>query len=194
MIKLFLCLVSVPVSAQLLMTGETIGRNKAMVFFSPSLVWAVNSPKSTFSFGQVMYGLNNRVDIAFGVSLSTVLGQRQFGVIAGTNVNMLKTKVLSLSTWQNFGTGLHHRKESCDIWWYPSLVISRNFKNITVYGGYAVTIPIGNIKDKLFTSNDVIHDIPMGISWTKGKSSLFSEYNYGPKYSVIAIGYGYQFK
>jgi hypothetical protein len=181
-------------NAQVQSTAETMGKGKFAAFVSANAIVVKDFTTMSFSSAQLWYGLTNRADVFAGTSETTLLGQEQTAVMVGGNINLLKSKVLSLSAFNTLSAPLNRRRDACGATWFTALVVSKDFKKLTPYGGYAVTLPLGHVEGKLFTPAEPMHNIPVGFAKPIGKHIfVFAEYNFGRKQQVAGLALAYTF-
>jgi hypothetical protein len=119
----------------------------------------------------------------------------QISPIVGANVNLLKRKAASISAFNTLSTPFNRRKDACNALWLTAIVVSHNIRlrslELTPYTGYAVTVPIGRVKDKLFTPPEPLRNMPVGVMIPKGKFAVFFEYNFGRAQQITGVGVAY---
>ena len=181
--------------AQTQVIADTMGSGKSSVFATANALTVKNFTTASFSGVQYWYGATDRVDIFGGATASTALGQAQFGAIAGANVNLVKSRVVSVSAFNTLSTPLHRRADSCDVLWFTALVASKNLQigrfAFTPYSGYSVAVPLGNAEGKLFTPPEPVHNVPVGVMIPIGKFAFFAEYNFGHTQAIVGVGIAY---
>lgn len=175
------------VCGQTMVTGETIGKGKISYFTATNALVVKDFTTLSLSMGQVWYGVNNRVDVFAGASDTAVFGKHQIAMMTGANINLLKSKGVSLSTFHALSVPVTRRAEGTPLW-FASIVASRNIGKVVGYTGYSANIPIGDSTDKLFTPANVVHNVPIGIAIPKGKWMIFVEYNFGKTVQTAGIG------
>jgi hypothetical protein len=184
-------------TAQIEVTAETMGKGKVAAFVSTNAIVAKDFTTLSFSTAQVWYGLNNRLDVFAGASETIALGQKQTAVQVGGNLTLLKGKGWALSTFHVLNTPLNRRSDSSDVLWLAAAVVSKNLTihgfAFTPYSGYAVTVPLGNVDDKLFTPAEPMHNVPLGVMVPKGKFAFFAEFNFGRRQQIGGGGLAYTF-
>jgi hypothetical protein len=181
------------VMGQTLTTAETLGKGNESLFFAGNALIVKDFTTCAYNYGQFLYGLTNRIDLYSGIGATTGLGQTQWSAILGPNVNLVKSKIVSVSNYTTINTGLNNRSQSCPAWVFNSIVVSKNFKlrkqTYTGYSGYSFLVPLGHDKsDKLFTPPKTCKNIPMGLAIPVGKQFLFVEYNYGRDQQMVSLG------
>ena len=188
--KLFYALFALTFSAQgqTMVTAETLGKGKVAGFAAINALAVKDFTTLGLAMAQVWYGASNRADVFAGLSDTAVYGQHQAALMAGTNINLLKSKQVSVSTFHAVSAPLTRRADACRALWFASAVASRNFGKLTAYTGYSANIPLGSAADKLFTPAQTVHNLPLGIFIPKGKWGYFVEYNYGPKVQAFGLG------
>lgn len=173
--------------------ADTMGKGKIAAFVSANAVVMKDFTTASFSNAQLWYGLTNRVDAFVGASEITLLGQEQTAVTIGGNVNLFKSKILSLSSFNTLSAPVNHRADACGTIWFTALVVSKDFKKLIPYGGYAVTVPLGQVEGKLFTPPKLTHNFPLGVMIPKGKFAFFAEYNFGRQQQIGGLAVAYTF-
>jgi len=172
---------------QTMVTAETLGKGKVAGFAATNALVVKDFTTLSLSMEQVWYGLNNKVDVFAGASDTAVFGKHQLAIMTGGNVNLLKSKAVSVSTFHTLSVPVNRRADGSPLL-FASLVASRNIGKIVGYTGYSANVPLGNGADKLFTPADVVHNIPIGIAIPKGKWMCFVEYNFGKTVQTVGIG------
>jgi len=190
MFKLFFVLFTLAFSAlgQTMVTAETLGKGKVAGFAAINALAVKDFTTLGLSMAQVWYGVSGRTDVFAGMSDTVVFGQHQAALMAGGNLNLLKSKQVSISTFHAFSAPLTRRADACHALWFASIVASRNLGKFTAYTGYSANLPLGNANDKLFTPAETVHNLPLGVFIPKGKWGIFVEYNYGPKVQGLGLG------
>lgn len=190
--------------AQVMSTADTLGKGKNALFLGTAPTWVSGGDMGTANFVQVWHGFTDRIDGFCGVAVFTVPDQAQANGLCGINANLVQVKPkddpkapskFSVSTFQMVATGLHARKDSSTFWWYPAVIANTNVPvgktTLSPYVGYAVTVPVGNIENKVFTFDQPVHNVPVGLAITRGRFVFFAEYDvpvHGPKVNVAAVG------
>ena len=172
---------------QTMVTADTLGKGKVAGFAASNALIVKDFTTLSLSMGQVWYGANNRVDVFAGVSDTAVFGKHQFATMVGTNINLLKSKAVSISTFHTLSVPMNRRADGTPLW-FASAVVSRNIGKVVGYTGYSANVPIGGSADKLFTPANVVHNIPVGIAIPKGKWIWFVEYNFGKTLQTAGVG------
>lgn len=184
---------AIPAGAQVQVIADTMGKGKVAGFVTTNAIAVKDFTTLSFSGAQAWYGLARRADVFAGASETVALGQKQTTLGFGGNVNLLKSRMFSLSTFQAFTVPLNRRADASGALWLTSLVASKDLKKLIPYVGYAVTIPLGQCKDKLFTPPEPAHNIPVGLAIPAGKLLIFVEYNFGKKQQIAGVGIAYTF-
>jgi hypothetical protein len=177
--------------AQTLNIAETSGKGKYGVFVASNALVVKDFTTLPYSFADIYYGVTNRVDLYAGMSSATVFGQTQNNVFGGANVNVLKTKYVSVSNYTLVSTPINKHKDATGATVFTAAILSKTLgktSRIIPYTGYSATIPVGNAQDKLFTAPTTIHNFPMGVMIPKGKLSYFVEYNFGAAVKTVSVG------
>ena len=172
---------------QIMVTGETLGKGKISYFAATNALCVKDFTTLGLSMGQVWYGANNRIDVFGGVSDTAAFGQHQWAMTAGGNINIFKTKAISVSTFHTLSVPMNRRADGSPLW-FAAVVASRNIGKVVGYTGYSASVPLGNSADKLFTPASTVHNIPLGVAIPKGKYLVFVEYNYGQRVQTFGIG------
>ena len=177
-----------PAFSQVLVTADTLGQGKLAGFAATSALRVKGFTTLGLSMAQVWYGASNRADVFAGASDTAVYGQHQAALMAGGNLNLLKTKLVSVSTFHALSVPLTRREDACGLSWFASVVASRSLGRVTAYTGYSANLPLGNTADKLFTPAQPVHNLPFGVFIPKGRWGLFVEYDYGPRVQAVGLG------
>jgi len=182
--------------AQTLTTAETIGKGKSSVLLASSALVVKDFTTLSFSFVQGVYGVHPKVDLYGGVNVTTALGQAQTSVTGGANINLLKSKVVSVSAFNLLTTPVNRRSDASAATWFLAAVVSRDLHvsklGLTGYAGYSATVPLGRkLEDKLFTPPSPVYNLPVGVVIPKGKFAIFAEYNYGRTVKAASLGLAY---
>ncbi len=172
---------------QTMVTGETLGKGKVALFGATNALHVKDFTTLGLSMGQVWYGVTNRIDMFGGISDTAVYGQHQLAAMAGGSINLLKTKQVSVATFHALSVPVNRREDGSPQW-FASLVASRNIGKVVGYTGYSTNIPLGHSEGKLFTSANVVHNIPIGIAIPRGKWMWFVEYNFGKTTQTFGLG------
>lgn len=187
-LMLLLSLSAVPGLGQTLVTADTLGQGKLAGFAATSALRVKGFTTLGLSMAQVWYGATNRADVFAGASDTAVYGQHQTALMAGGNLNLVKTKLVSISTFHAVSVPLTRREDACGLSWFAAVVASRSLGKITAYTGYSANLPLGSTADKLFTPARTVHNLPFGVFIPKGKWGLFVEYDYGPRVQAVGLG------
>ena len=176
--------------AQIQSTADVLGKGKSALFISSNVLVAEDADTATASVLQYWRGVSSRVDIFGGVSITTLPHEKQFGVNGGANINLLKSKWMSVSAFNMLSTPLHRRTDASATVWFAAGIISHTFgqNGPSVYGGYSATVPLGHTAERLFTSAETVHNFPIGIAIPWGKWTIYPEYNYGRTVQTVGIG------
>lgn len=184
-------------NAQTLTTAQTIGKGKRAIFFSSNALQVKEFATLGYSYGQAIFGINDRLDLYVGPGFTTVFGRGQASVGVGANTNLLKSDVVSISTYNILSTPLNARRDGSSLLYFSSLVVSKNFKvlgyGFSGYTGYSLLAPIGkNRAEKLFTPPRTFHFVPVGVMFPLGKRfAVFVEYNHGNPLRTKSLGIAY---
>lgn len=181
-------------NAQTLTTAETIGKGKKAIFFSSNALKVKEFATLGYSYGQTIFGISDRLDLYVGPAFTTVFGRTQASVGIGANTNLLKSGVVSISTYNILSTPLNARRDGSSLLYFNSLVVSKNFKvrgyGFSGYTGYSLLAPIGkNRAEKLFTPPRTFHFVPVGVMLPLGNHiAVFVEYNHGNPLRTYSAG------
>lgn len=182
------------VSAQVLVTGETGGKNNQAVFVSANGLF----PKGLEllnTYGQFVCGWTDRFDVMVVYGNISALGETQNYVGFGWNANLLRRDqaFFDVSFFNVITTPLHRRDEASTVLTTPALVVSRPVtvggRQLGLYTGLNATIPLGQVKDKLFTPPETFWNVPVGVSTNiTSKWSLYVETDLGPNLKTVGLG------
>jgi hypothetical protein len=195
MIKIILVLMGLAAlaNAQIQSTAEVLGKGKSALFASFNAYTAKDSDTATTTILQYWHGVTDRVDVFAGTNFTSISGEKQIGANAGANINLVKTRAVSVSAFNMLSVPLNRRSDASAATWFAAAIASHDFHVVAVYGGYSATIPVGHISGRLFTSADVIHNFPVGIAIPRGKWAAYVEYNFGRKTQLGGLGIAYTF-
>ena len=185
----------VAANAQVQVIADTMGKGKTAYFIAGNILTAQDLPTVSFAVAQYWYGATKRIDVFGGATAATLLGQTQLGLSAGANINLLKSKIVSVSAFNTLSAALHRRRDSCGAIWFTALVASKNLRvgkfEFSPYFGYSVAVPLAHTTDKLFSPPEPVHNVPVGVMIPKGKFAFFAEYDFGRVQTVAGIGIAY---
>jgi hypothetical protein len=183
-----LVLITGTLSAQTFNTADTLPQGKWSFYATGSGLFQSGVKGLTYSFGGAAYGLG-RADLMAGVNLYTIEGQKQLGVFGGGNLNLLKTKHLSVSTLNLLYTPINRRGDGVPMNWFGGVLVSHTLRGQTFYTGYTAFYSFGQkARGRVFTSPDPVHLVPIGVFIPKGKLGYYVEFNVGPQMSSFGLG------
>lgn len=172
---------------QTMVTADTLGKGKTAGFAAANALLAKDFATMSLTMAQGWYGLNNKVDVFAGASDTAVFGKHQVAGMFGGNINLLKSKAIGISTFHAFSVPINRRRDGNPTW-FAAVVASKNFGKVTGYTGYSANIPLQNSTGKLFTSDNTVYNLPIGILIPKGKWGYFIEYDYGSQVKTFGVG------
>lgn len=181
-------------SAQVLVTGETGGKGGRAVFLSANGLFPEGLELFNV-YGQLAYGLTNNLDGMVVYGNISALGETQHYVGFGWNMTLIRRSqaFVDVSFFNVTTMPLHRRGEASTVLTTPALVVSRPItvggRSLGLYTGLNATVPIGQVKGKLFTPPETLWNVPIGVSTTfAGNWSLYVETDIGPNLKTVGIG------
>lgn len=187
-------LFSAKASAQVLATAETGGKGNQAVFFSANGLYPEGLTLFN-AYGQYVYGLTDRVDVMAAYGNISALGENQNYIGFGWNAVVLRRKqaFVDVSFFNVITVPLSKRSQSSTVLMNPALVVSRPIevagKPMTFYSGVNFTVPVGSVKDKLFTPPETLVNVPIGVSVPlSSKWILCLEADPGTNLKALGVG------
>lgn len=180
--------------AQVLVTGETGGKGNQTVFLSANGLFP-EGLRLFNAYGQYVYGLNNRVDVLAAYGNISALSQSQQYIGMGWNAHLFKRNrtFVDVSFFNVVTLPLNKRKDASTVLMTPAIVASRPLsiagKPLAVYSGISFLVPIGAVKDKLFTPPETFINIPVGVSIPLGRKWFFYA-EVDPGTNLTTTGFG----
>ena len=179
-------------NAQVLTTAVTGGKGNSALLISPNGLF----PDGLNLFnGYVQYsrGLTDRFDGYAAYGNITALGQTQHYVGVGGNLNLVNSKAVCTPydiSWFNMVTvPVSRRTDASSVLWNSAIVVSFPIGPVTAYTGINGVIPIGDVAGgKLFTPGESLFNIPIGISKSVGRWTLFVEGDPGNNLKSFGVG------
>lgn len=181
--------------AQVLISGETGGKKNQAVLITANGLF----PKGLRLFNAYVsygYGLGKRFDGMISYGNITALGQTQHYAGLGFNANIAKREktFVDVSLFNILTVPLHRRKEASTLLLNSAIVVSRPVtigqRTVTFYSGVNALIPIGAVKDKLFTPPETFVNVPIGFSMSLSKNWIFyGEIDPGPNLKTAGVGF-----
>ncbi len=178
-------------NAQVLTTAVTGGKGSSALLISPNGLF----PDGLNLFnGYVQYsrGLTNRFDGYALYGNITALGQTQHYVGVGGNLNLVSGVAGALPdiSWFNMVTApVSRRGDASSVLWNSAIVASFPIGPVTAYTGINGVIPIGDVGGgKLFTPGESLFNIPIGVSKSVGRWTLFVEGDPGNNLKSVGVG------
>ena len=156
-------------SAQVLATAETGGKGNQALFISANGLYPEGLTLFN-TYGQYVYGLTDRIDVAATYGNISALGENQNYVGLGWNAVLLRRNqaLVDVSFFNVVTLPLNNRSQASTVVMTPAVVVSRPVtvagKSITVYSGLNSLVPIGSTQDKLFTPPETFFNVPIGVS------------------------------
>jgi hypothetical protein len=188
-LAILLLLVPRPIAAQVLATGETLGKGKSGLLLSDNvLVPGSGIPNLNIAFGEWAKGLSDRFDLYLIGGETTTDGETQFWVGGGGNLRLARANKVSLSLFGVASVPFNHRDEACQVLLNPALVASLPIgSRFTVYSGLNVLVPIGDRARGVFTPPSTKTNVPVGLTYAIGPWGLWVEGDFG---NLNALGLG----
>jgi hypothetical protein len=188
-------------AAQVLVTGQTCGKNNGVAFASGNGIFTDGIGIANNWVG-ASAGLTNRFDLLLGAGDIALLG-RHFPYILGGGVLGLPTKKslgVDVSLYNAAILPLNGNQTASTFLANSALVVSRTFRQdkkfaFTPYSGFSGFYSIGP-KDRTLAVPERILQVPLGMSVQLTKTiGLIAEYDHGPTKSVgFALSYAFHFE
>jgi len=185
---LFVCVGVVPVSGQVLVTGEPGGSGAQAVVVTANLISVKDFGTLKNFWAEYGYGLTDRVDIFAAYGVITVFGETQHYIGGGSNIGLLQRRRhgLDVSFFNNVSVPLTRRDEAATLLGTFAFVASRPVKigavSLTPYGGFEAVVPIGHRDRGVFTPVETLHAGIVGVAIPLAKTwAAFVEYDPGPR-------------
>ena len=179
------------VHAQVLTTAATGGKGNSAILISPNGLF----PDGLNLFnGYVQYsrGVTDRFDAYATYGNITALGQTQHYVGVGGNLNLVSGVAGALPdiSWFNVVTvPVSRRDNASSVLWNSAIVASFPIGPVTAYTGINGVIPIGDVGGgKLFTPGESLFNVPIGVSKSFGRWTLFVEADPGNNLKSAGVG------
>ena len=180
--------------AQVLATAETGGKGSKGLLVTASGL-APEGLRLFNAYAEFGYGLTDRIDALVGYGNISALGRTQHYALAGGNFRISKREhtFVDLSSFDVVAVPFTKRREGSTALLTAALVASRpvklGAKTWTPYSGVNFTVPIGAIRDKLFSPPETLVNVPIGISTGIGKKWVFyGEVDAGPNLKAAGVG------
>jgi|SRR3989344_7113211 len=181
--------------AQVLATGETGGKGNSAVFVSVNGLFPEGLTLFN-AYGQYVYGVTDKVDVAVVYGNISALGGTQNYVGFGWNATLLKRDraFVDVSFFNVTTIPVHRRSEASTILTTPAIIVSRPVtikgKKAALYSGINATVPIGQVKGKLFTPPEVLWNVPAGFSTALSeKWAVYIETDIGTNLNTFGVGF-----
>lgn len=178
--------------AQVLITGETGGKGNQAVLFTVNGL----APEGLRLFNAYVsygYAVSDRVGLMATYGNITALGQTQHYAGVGFNAQLLRREksFVDISSFNVLTTPLHRRKEASTLLLNSAIVASRPITStVTLYSGINFLIPIGSVRDELFTPPETFVNVPIGASIRLAdKWYFYGEVDAGPNLKTAGIGF-----
>jgi len=177
------------IEAQVLATGETLGRGKSALLLSDNiLVPGSGIPDLNIAFGEWAKGVSDRLDLYLIGGETTTDGDTQFWVGGGGNLRLARVDKVSVSLFGVASVPFNHRDEACQVLLNPALVASVPLgAKLTVYSGLNALVPIGDRERGVFTPPSTKTNVPVGLTYAIGPWGLWVEGDFG---NLNALGLG----
>ena len=185
---------------QALFTGETSGRGSSSLFVAANASFVRDFTTPANFWTAYTRGVHDRVDVFPLYGALSVLGRTQHYAGVGSNLGILrrtrhKVDVAFLSF---FTTPFNHRDQAATVFATFAPLASRPVRlrayEMTLYGGYLRTEPLGRRADKLFTPRQGTHNGIAGVALPVSKSLLLIiEYDPGRSQQNLGLAVSYMF-
>lgn len=184
-----------PAQGQVISTAETGGVGKTTYLGSLN----INRYAGTDGSGGYIWighGVSDRFDVFTIDGWSTVPGETQFWVGAGTNfrlscdIGCLTNLGIDMSFYQYLTTPITRRKEASTMLYDAALLASMHVGKTVPYIGINAIVPIGNKHQSTFTPPQTEINFPAGIAIPAGKTYLYLEADFG-EITIYSVGLSY---
>ena len=184
-----LLLVAARAEAQVLTTGETLGKGKNGLLVSDNQrVPGDDIPNLNIVYAEYARGLSERFDLYVSGGETTTGGSTQGWLGGGGNLRLARVRKATLSFFTVASVPLNHRDEACQVLWNPALVVSTPVsKALTLYTGVNSLVPIGDRERGVFTPPSNKVNVPVGATYAFGAWGLWGEADFG---NLNAAGIG----
>jgi hypothetical protein len=175
--------------AQVLTTGETLGKGKSGILLSDNIVVPGDDiPNLNTAYGEFARGLTDRFDLYLAAGATTTDGAAQGWLGGGGNLRLIRIRKVTLSFFSIASVALTRRDEACQVLWNPALVASVPLsKTFSVYTGLNGLVPIGDRERGIFTPPSATTNVPIGGTYAIGPWGLWGEADVG---NLKAVGFG----
>jgi hypothetical protein len=175
------------VSAQILTTGETLGKNRQAIMFSGNWLF-VDSDKLNIAYLQYIRGLNERFDFYLSAGGTRIYRENQEWVGIGGNLRLFRVEKVNVSGFNIFSVPVHRRSEASTVLLNSAIVVSRNItERVALYSGINSLWPIGARERGVFTPPTKKINVPLGIGVFWGRWGIFTEGDFG-RLKGVGIG------
>ncbi len=174
-------------SAQVLTTGQTLGKGTKAVLATENYLY---QDGVGLNIAYLMYaqGLSKRLDIYGSLGNTTIFGQNQLWVGAGGNLHLMEVKKVDVCFFNIASLPVQHRELASTVLLNSAIVASRPLSaKFSVYSGLNSLFPIGARDRGLFTPRTKKVSVPTGLCYTGKKWSIFAEFDIG---KLKAVGFG----
>ncbi len=167
------------VLAQVLTTGETLGRGAQAVMLSENHLF-VDGVDLNNGYLQYVRGLSGRFDLYVSVGTTHLMRRDQEWVGAGGNLHLFRVRKFAVSWYNVCSLPVNHTTEASTVLLNSALVVSREVnKTITLYSGVNSLLPIGARDRGFFTPMQREFNVPVGAAIFHGKWAVFLEGDIG---------------
>ncbi len=187
-------------SGQALFTGETSGKGVSSVFVAATASSVRDFTTPVNFWTAYTRGVHDRVDTFALYGNLTIFGQTQHYGGLGSNLGILRRTRhgVDLAFLSSFSTPFNRRDQAATVSAMFAPIASRPVRmrayEITLYGGYLRSEPLGRRTDKLFTPPKGTHNGIVGAVLLISKSvSLIAEYDPGHNQQNLGLALLYLF-
>ena len=177
------------IDAQVLTTGETLGKGKAGLLLSDNLLIPGDDiPNLNVAYALLAKGLSDRFDLYLSAGATRTEGKTQAFAGGGGNLRLARVKNVTLSLFGVASVALNRRDEACQVLLNPALVASAPINvKLAVYSGVNGLVPIGDRARGIFTPPTAKVNVPFGVTYAVGPWGLWGEVDVG---TLRAVGIG----
>jgi len=175
--------------AQVLTIGETLGKGKSGVLLTDNVIVPGDGISNlNIAYGEFARGLSDRFDLYLAAGETTTDGATQVWLGGGGNLRLVRIQKVTVSFFSIASVAVNRRDEACQVLWNPALVASVPLgRNLTVYSGLNMLVPIGDRARGIFTPPSTKANLPIGATYAFGPWGVWGEGDFG---SLRAFGVG----
>lgn len=184
-----LLLTTVPAAAQVLTTGDTLGRGKSGVLFTDNVIIPGHGiAHLNIAYAEFARGLSDRFDLYLSGGETTTEGASQAWAGGGGNLRLAHVRKAAVSLFAVASVPFNRRDEACQLLLNPAIVVSGPITaRLAVYSGVNALVPIGDRARGVFTPPSAKVNVPIGATYALGSWGIWGEIDVG---TLDAVGVG----